>query len=358
MDDSQVLFRDVPVFMWVFGLGFFGIGLYLLVDQEAPVLLGLGLILAGLLAALLTPIVTVSVDRMTRMLVIQNMGVVSRKRQEIPFNNISKVYVDRHVSTDSDGTSTTYRVVIALEDGTEIPLRKSYSSGYRGKESKAEQIRAAVGVSSGVPGDLSMRDALAPNAARMDAETMLAETGVEPGEHETNGVRWELETYNFGGIVGSSMVYRWLSTDFETPGYFLYLAQRAEGQGQQKGLMNLVGNMLVKQSMRMYGFDQSYTPGLSTASSLEDVDRRLLDQYFIYSSSPDEARRLLNPWTVMPLVGWAERYTLETRSKDFHQLSVLYSPNGVYVSVLNALEPAQVDELVSLGVELLRAQGV
>lgn len=358
MDDSQVLFRDVPVFLWVVGLGLFVGGIYLLTFMSAPVAIGIGLAVAGLLLLAFTPIVTVSVDRNAGLLVIRKLGIFNRKRQELPISKVEKVYVERHVSTDEDGTSITYRVVVGMEDGTQIPLRKGYSSGFRGKEQKADQIRAALGVSGLDQEKYAAEINARPGITPVEEEGLLAEAGITPGEHETNGVRWELETYAYGSTVGGSMLYRWLSTDFDTPGYFLYLAQRMEGQGEQKGLMNLMGNMLIKQSMRMYGFDDSYAPGLGNASSLEDVDRRLKEQFFIYTSSPAEARRLLNPWTVMPLIGWADRYALERRSKKFHQLSVLYSPNGVFVSVLNSLDAAQVDELVSLGMELLRAQGV
>ncbi len=38
-------------------------------------------------------------------------------------------------------------------------------------------------------------------------------------------------------------------------------------------------------------------------------------------------------------------------------MTVLFSPLGVYVSVLNTLDRPQVEELVALGVELVRAQG-
>jgi len=121
--------------------------------------------------------------------------------------------------------------------------------------------------------------------------------------------------------------------------------------------MKLAGNLLFKQSIRMYGFDQSFTPGLETAETMEDVDQRLVEHFFIHTSNQNEARRILNPWAVMPLVGWADRYALENRSKKFHQLSVLFSPWGVYLSVLNSLDSSQVDELIALGVELVRSQG-
>ncbi|MEJ2758264.1 MAG: hypothetical protein P8046_07255 [Anaerolineales bacterium] len=358
MNSKRILFRDVPVFLWLIGLVFFGLGLYTLFDGSAPTLVAIGVILGSGLILALIPIVTVSVDASSGVLVVRNTGILNRKHRELPVHKVAEVHVERHVSSDTDGTSITYRVVIMMEDGEEIPLRKGYSSGFRKKESQAEAIRTALGVGGTDQDKAWTGDGATDHQLGLRSVDSQEKIDIASGEHETNGVRWELETYAWGGVNGGTPVYRWLSTDFETPGYFLFLVQKADGQGQQKGLMNLAGKVLIKQSLRLYGFDPSYTPGMNTATSLDDADRRLVEQFFIYTSSPVEACRLLNPWTVMPLIGWTERYALETRSKKFHQLSVLYSPNGVYVSVLNMLDASQADELVSLGVELLRAQGV
>ena len=249
-------------------------------------------------------------------------------------------------------------LLTVADDGEEIPLRTAYSSGRSKKEEQAEAIRQIAGVGGLDQSPGSISEAFGQAFQLNPVADQEAQTGIPTGEQETNGVRWKLETLAYGGAGLGSPVYRWSSMDFETPGYFVYLAQRVEGAGRQTGLMSLAGKMLIKQSIKLYGFDEYYAPGWGDAKALEDIDRRLADNFYVYSSDPVEARRLLNPWTVMPLVGWADRYELEKGAKDFHQLSVLYSPLGVYVSVLNKLDAAQVDELVALGVELVRSQGV
>jgi hypothetical protein len=290
-------------------------------------------------------------------LVIRKRSLTGSQSQEIPVTEINRVYVDQSVSRDEGSTSYTYRVVIVKDDGQEFPLRTAYSSGRRKKVEQADAIRQIVGVGGSDEYPMDAGTALAQAFTLNPVADQEEQTGIPTGEQETNGVRWKLETFAYGGAGLGSPVYRWSSMDFETPGYFVYLAQRVEGVGKQKGLMSLAGKMLIKQSIKMYGFDEYYAPGWDDAEAVEDVDRRLAENYFVYSSDPLEARRLLNPWTVMPLVGWADRYELEKSVKDFHQLAVLFSPLGVYVSVLNKLDAAQVDELIALGVELVRAQG-
>lgn len=357
MDGRETVVRDVPTFVWIFGLGFFGLGLYLFFNQSAPWFIGAIFILVGAALVAFVPIVTIRVDRGGGMLEIEKRSLTLKHSQEMRVSEIKSVYVDQSVSRDDGSTSYTYRVVIVKNDGEQLPLRSAFSSGRRKKVQQADAIRQIVGVGGSDEFPVDAGTALAQAFALNPIEDQERQTGIPAGEQETNGVRWKLEAFQFGGAGEGSPVYRWSSMDFETPGYFVYLAQRVEGVGKQKGLMNLVGNLLIKQSIRMYGFDEYYAPGWDNAVSMEDVDRRLVENYFVYTSDPLEARRLLNPWTVMPLVGWADRYALDRRSRQFHQMTVLFSSLGVYVSVLNTLDRAQVDELVALGVELVRAQG-
>ena len=357
MDNREVVIRDVPVFLWIFGVGFFGFGIFMVIAGSAPLWAGALFFLFGAGIVLFVPIVTVRHDRSGGVLRVEKIAVVRRKIHEIAVHRIERVDVDHKISTDDGRTSHTYRVVIVEEDGVETPLRTSYSSGRNKKLQQAEAIRQAIGVGGDDESPMDFGANIEQAIRLHQVEDQEAQTGIPIGEQESDGVRWQLESFEYGGAQGGSLVYRWSSTNFETPDYFLFLAQRVEGVGKQKGLMNLVGNLLIKQSIKMYGFDEYFTPGVDKASPVEGIDRRLDQYFFVYSSDQEKARKLLNPWTVMPLVGWADRYALEKRSKNFHQLSVLFSPLGVYVSVLNTLDAAQVDELVALGIELVRAQG-
>ena len=60
----------------------------------------------------------------------------------------------------------------------------------------------------------------------------------------------------------------------------------------------------------------------------------------------------------MPLADWAGRYPLKQFQKGsrFSQLVILFSPNGVYLTTLNLLQPDQVNELAALGVALVKSQ--
>ncbi len=354
MDDKEVIVQDIPYILWIFGAGFFGTGVFLIFFHAAPWLMAGIFILIGALVVVFVPLVTVRYDRSSRTVVIEKLGLTGLRRQEIPASQISRVEVQESSGSDS---GPTFRVALRLQDGKDVALRTAYSSGRRGKEKQAEAIRQAVGIEAEVGIPMSAAQALGQVFQQAAVEDLEAQTGITPGEHETDGIRWTLTMHHFGGVGEGSQVYRWSSTDFDTPDFFVFLAQRMEGQGKQSGLMNLAGNLLFKQSLKMYGFNAYYTPGLDQAKTIEDIDRRLVEAFFVHTSDPVQARRLLNPWTVMPLVGWADRYALERRSRQFHQLTVLFSPLGVYVSVLNSLDRAQVDELVSLGVELVRSQG-
>ncbi len=43
---------------------------------------------------------------------------------------------------------------------------------------------------------------------------------------------------------------------------------------------------------------------------------------------------------------------------NMSQLSILFSPLGVFLVTLGTLRPDQVDEITRLGVDLIRAQGI
>ena len=171
------------------------------------------------------------------------------------------------------------------------------------------------------------------------------------GEQVTDGVRWELQHYSFA----SSPVTRWFSPEVETPDYFVYIAQKQEGQGEQKGIMNLFGKSLFKQSLKMYGFDESYTPGLDQAVIHQETDRRLMQDFFIFTSNTREAHRVLNPWVVTPLLAWTDRYPLNSTGQQFSQMTVLFSPWGLFISVLGSLNARDLEEITSLGVEIVKS---
>lgn len=357
MVDRKQIIRDVPFMMWVIGLFTIGFGIYGFITDFLPLLPGLIVMAVGLAMFLITSILTVYVDPSRRVLEIERLSVLGRKTIEVQISKIQSIYVDRKVGTDSDGDrSVTYQVVLILDDGERIPLRKSYSSAKRKHERFAEIIRQETGLDHVDHAPESLGEMLAMAMQPVPADSQEAATGIAPGEHESNGVRWQLESFHLGSQAEGSTIHRWSSTDVDTGNDFVYITQKMEGQGQQRALMKLAGKFLFKTSLQMYGFDEFYAPGFEKAQTVENVDRRLVENFFIFASDPALARQLLNPWMVAPLINWSERYELQPGEKKMNQLSVLFSPLGVFVSQLGRLDRAEVDELVGLGVELVRAK--
>ncbi len=187
-------------------------------------------------------------------------------------------------------------------------------------------------------------------------EQQEALTGSQAAEQVTSGVHWRVQTVTFG----ASPVTRWYSPDYRCPEGFVFLAQKVEGQRTMGGgLMGGLGKMLFQQSMGLYGFSSEDTPGLQTADILQPLDPYLEPHFSAFTSSPGTARRILNTWVATPLADWATRYPLKQVQKQgvFGQLAIMFSPRGVYVASLGTMIPEAVQELTTLGVELVRAQG-
>ncbi|MFN2145566.1 MAG: hypothetical protein ACK2T7_09445 [Anaerolineales bacterium] len=357
MYERERIIRDIPFIAWFFGLFTIGISLYGFVGRFLPLWVQLLLIAIGLVTLLLPSILNVYADRGRRVLEIEQVRLFGAKRTEVQYDQISRIYVERSASQDSDGSrSYTYRVILILENGDQVPLRGYSSSARRKHERQAEAIRQAIGLDSVDRTPESLGEAFAEAMHLIPAENQESLTGVPAGIQETDGIHWQLESFQIGGPTQGSMVYRWSTTDVDVPNDFVFIVQRMEGMGEQKGLMKLAGKFLFKTSIQMYGFDQTYTPGIERANTVEDVDKRLVEDFFVFTNDPGLPRQLLNPWIVMPLLGWARRYELNLGEKEFHQLSVLFSPLGLFVSQMGRLDQAEIDELVSLGIELARAK--
>jgi len=92
---------------------------------------------------------------------------------------------------------------------------------------------------------------------------------------------------------------------------------------------------------------------------LGPLDPALEPHFMAFTNDPASARKTLNLRIVAPLADWAGRYPLKQFQTGSHygQLMILFGPNGVHLVTLNLLQPSQADELVSLGVELVKCQG-
>ena len=164
---------------------------------------------------------------------------------------------------------------------------------------------------------------------------------------ETDGVHWEIQPTGAG---------RWHSPDFKTPGVFLCLAQKAEGQASG-GLLASMGAMIFKKLLSSR-FQPDDAPGLDHAVSFGPLDPALESHFMAFTNAPDAARRLLNSSLATLLSDWARRYPIQQlrQSSAFGSLTVLFGPTGVYLAPTELLQPSQVNELAALGTAVVKAQ--
>lgn len=92
---------------------------------------GLGMVLGA-------QVVLIDADRNKMTLMIEKDGLLGVKQNEYPLNEVEDVYVDSHRSRKG---GRTYRVVIRMASGDEIPLSSFYSSGRKSKDDLANQLR-------------------------------------------------------------------------------------------------------------------------------------------------------------------------------------------------------------------------
>ena len=336
--------RDYPLALWLVGIGVAASGVWgsLLKDGLVP---GILIALGGALMVLLPTILTVTADRQRAILTVRHRSLIRSSVKEYPFRDITGVEVDRQMSQ----SSASYRMVLVLASGARAPLRSYYSGGYRNKENKARQLREFLGVAR-----LEGRPATAAQAMRQILNPIFQPSS----EDTTEGITWRLETAN----SGAGQLSRWMTSAFTLPGQFLCLMQKPKGSkglpGGGGGLGGAFSHMLYQQVLTMYGFEPEDFPGLDAARAVESLDPRLESDFASITSDQAGAQQLLNPWAVMPLAQWVERYPLKTIqvAGQGGQLVVLFSPRGTFLTCVNA-GPEQVEALTRLGVDLVRAQG-
>jgi len=335
---SQLVIRDVPIFQWVLGILFTGLGT-LVINQGGPQVFGgiFAAIGAGFL--LISSVLTITADRMTRTLKLDHRSALRRTLKQVPFDEIVGINVERRVSGGKGGF--TYRLTLLRKDGQVIPFRSSSSSGWKGKERRAGQLREFLGIH---------------DSNRIPAGILPAELSRAAEIHETNGVHWQVQpmaTASSSAPTGA----RWHSPDFKTPGIFLFVVQKDEGQ-PSRGFLASLGSMFIRQALSLHGFSPEDTPGLEQAVTLAPLEPAIERHFMAYTNSPSSAHQLLNSRVAAQLADWAARYPLKQsqRGSGYGQLMTLFGPNGVYLATLNLLQPDQAHELVSLGVELVKSQ--
>lgn len=337
-NDSQLVIRDIPIFQWALGVPFTIVGILVINQEGLPVFGGI-FTAVGLGLLLFSSVLTITANRMTRMLTLDYRSVFRHTRKQMPFDEIAGINVERSASPKR---GFTYRLTLLQKDGQIIPFQSTWSSGWKAKERRAGQLREFLGIQ---------------DSNRIPACILPEELSEAAENHETNGVHWRIQpmyTASSSAPTGA----RWHSPDFKTPGIFLFVVQKAEGQPSQ-GFLASLGSMFIRQALSLHGFSPEDTPGLDQAVTLYPLEPAVERHFTAYTDSPSSALHLLNSRVAAQLADWGARYPLKQmqRGSGHGQLMALFGPTGICLATLNLLQPSQVHELVSLGVVLVKSQG-
>ena len=351
MDTNQtrLSFREKPITLWIVGIIMLCLGVFFYFQHPTQLILPAIVAGIGLLILITASIVDVMADKVARTLTISRRSPLRKFSKTIPFDDIQGIQMGTSVD-DEDGTST-YRVEIALKDGSIVPLRSVYSSGRSAKVKRIQQLSEFIGVS----GENDLLSNAFRAAAKQAQPQFKAEqesiTGDQDIIHETDGVHWQLETLAHGG----SPLTRWHSNDFRLPNSFLYLVQKTEGQKDLPDikLLNNMVDMLFQRSIQIFSFDDD-APDAQNAD-LIPLDERLAPFFFAYTNDSYRAKQILTPWASSALANWVARHPFKEGSNE--QLGVLFGPNGLYLGVMGYVNQEYLDELTNLGVELIHNQG-
>ena len=119
-----------------------GFGLVMLVQHEAPTLMGAIFGLIGGFLLVNSPTATAKLDKTNNLLVLHSRAVIRQHTQEIPLSEIVEIELQaRH-------GSRTYRLVFITRENTIVPMTGYYSGGKTGKMQQVEQLRLFLGLTS------------------------------------------------------------------------------------------------------------------------------------------------------------------------------------------------------------------
>jgi hypothetical protein len=347
---NQLEFVNRPIISWITAGILFISALFLFSQDAKSVVFGI-LLAVGLLIILFYPVTTITADRFTRTVKRTSWAVLRRKTMEIPFSEIADFDIDTIQSQSSrHDHSANFRLMVIKTNGEKLPLEDMYSSSYNDKAKKARALSQFLNL----PGWEDKPTNLFQTAMASQVEATAIPALEKEGN--TSGVNWKISVHTVGG----KPVTHWISADYTCPGSFLLISQKP-ANSQSFGGGGLLGNLLTmvyQQVLSMYGFIPSDTPGFATATSVPTQDPRFESNFGTLSNDQHFGRSLLNPWTITPFVDWAAKYPMKTVTSNDQvgQLAVLYSPRGVQAAILGPLPSTEFDELIEIGVALVKAQ--
>ena len=356
MPETHYRYRDVSFIFPLIGVLLLAYGIYAYYWKESHNLPYFIFISIFLLIIAPFSIDIIDADRLTKTLTITTIRLLRYKKTTFPFDEIATIAARGEWIEDvddEDGTTNSslqFYIEATLKDGSSVPLT-SQSRRLRKKGTAAEALREFIGVSDTIPAtQTEMVSQIAQTHYQTEQELI---SGDQDEVHETDGVRWQIETTVFGG----SPVTRWHSQDFSLPNQFLYLGQKIEGQKKSGRLARLLIDKTVAFSFTIYGFKTAATPDEDDAKLLE-VGNELEPHFVAFGNNNNLSATLLNSHTTFALRKWAEQHPLKkiVKKGSYNQLVVLYCPQGLYLATLETLSQERINELASLGVALVQAQ--
>ncbi|MFH2104320.1 MAG: hypothetical protein ABIJ39_13300 [Chloroflexota bacterium] len=355
MHDQQVILRDYPRTIWLFGAFLVAVGGYLYYrtpQQWFTLAVPVGIFL---LILIFSSTLTVKTDGTTSTLILSTQSLVRRTKKEIPLATIAAITIEQSISNKQDGRTITYRIAIRQVDGQTIPLRSYYTGGLAGKVKQAKVLSAHLDLpfeSSSSGSGIGSVSGLIQHAAEI---TQAAFENSPKEERIIKGVRWMVQ----GAAQSGTSITRLHSTEFNLPEKFLFLAQKAKGQKTQtEGMIATLSKTLFQKSISMYGFTAEDTPYIEFSEALVPLDPQVDPYFSAFTSDPDGARQLLNSKSVQHLASWAEENPLKmiTIGQQANQLVVLFCPRGLYLAFFGKMDDPALDRVASLGADLIRAQ--
>jgi len=349
---KKLVIRDYPVRLWVFCVVIMGLGVYSYFQSNGQWLLLSISAASGLFILLFASVMTLKVDKTTGRLTISNHSVLSHSRKEIPIDSVALVQVEQGIAQRDDGSSALiYQMVIVLKNNAKVPLRPTFSGSYMNKQRNTQRLREFLGIDDEDQVPIGLIQRAEQGISGSYQPKLEPIMGEKDEEHETNGVRWDMQMANFA----AAPVIRWSSGDFRLYGNFLYIAQKIHDQMQPGlGKLGSINRLMYKQSMAVYGFTRGDAPGIDNGDLLTPLDDRLEPHFTAYTSDKNEAVQILNDRTVSLLEKWAQDNPLTPGTSN--QLVVLYGPYGLYLATLGLRKPERLNQLAEMGVKLVLAQ--
>ncbi len=333
MNQNEYMLKEYPILRVAIGIGLIAGGFYLFFRLDQWFIASIALVL-GLLAVLFASVLEIKGNATTRSIIFSRRGLIKNEYRELSFSEILGVGLR--------GNGSTHRIEIRLTDGGVLPFTSYYSSGKSRKEKKAKKLRDFIGVDNA--------SALVGAGAQIRAEQESI-TGNQDEIHERDGVRWQLKTL----ARGNSPITRWHALDYSLPNNFLYLIQKAKGQGElpAKSLLNPLYEKLFAASLRLIGFTEGDMPNTKNADMLS-LDAPLDEFFSAYGSDPQGVARILNSYAKIALVRWAKAHPCAEGAVG--ELAILFSPNGLFLAMPGYVQKDHLADITDLGVELVLAQ--